>query len=355
MADCRPIKPAGVKPPKGVRSASWIVADLDTGEVLAAKDPHGRHRPASLIKMLLALVVVSKLPMDKVLTATAGDARQECTCIGIRPHQRYRVRNVLTAMLMRSGNDTAHMLGNALGGQKAAMAQMNALAHKIGALDTHASSVSGLDAPGMMTSAYDLGLIFRWAMKQPVIAKAVRTKTFMFRTRAHKPPEEIINDNRNLGTYRGFLGGKTGYTDDARATYMGAASRGGHRLEVVLMRGESFPVHLSDQGARLLDYGFRLVKAHTPAIGVLDGKPHTHGKVTTRQPTLTTAPPTTTHPTTTAAPSTAHRATSRAKTRPQAVSEDSDYKRAGSAAALLVAGALLGAAGVLVLKRRRRG
>jgi D-alanyl-D-alanine carboxypeptidase (penicillin-binding protein 5/6) len=273
MGGCLPILPdTPLRPPRRITAASWIIADLDSGEVLAAKAPHARHRPASLIKMLLALVVIDELPPNKIVQATKTDASQECTCIGIKAWQRYPVHKLFTGLLISSGNDAAHTLGTALGGNGKALRKMNAMARRLGALDTRAATVSGLDGPGMSSSAYDLALIYRAAMQQPRFAKAVRTTEMRFRWHERKRPITLYNDNRLLhgpDAYPGFLGGKTGFTDDARHTYVGGAERGGRRLFVVLMRAEADPLRPSEQARRLLDYGFKLAKADTEPVGQL--------------------------------------------------------------------------------------
>lgn len=273
MGECRTVLPdTPLRLPTRIRAASWIVVDLDSGDVLAAKDPHGRHRPASLIKVLLALVVMDELDPARIVQANKLDASQECTCIGIREWQRYSVHNLFTGLLMRSGNDAAHTLGSALGGIPRALQKMNAQAKALHALDTRAATTSGLDGPGMSSSAYDQALIFRAAMQQPRFAKAVRTTEMQFRWHRRKPPYTLYNDNRLLSgptAYQGFLGGKTGFTDDARHTYVGAARRGSKRLAVVLMRAEQQPLRVSEQARRLLDYGFRLAARHTEPVGHL--------------------------------------------------------------------------------------
>lgn len=273
MGGCLLVLPdSPLRVPSKITARSWIVTDLDTGDVLAARDPHARHRPASLIKMLLALVVLDELDPKQIVQATKLDASQECTCIGVHEWQRYPVHKLFTGLLIRSGNDAAHTLGSALGGNPKALAKMNALARGLHALDTRAATTSGLDGPGMTSSAYDQALIFRAAMDQPRFAKAVRTHELRFRWHRRKPPITLYNDNRLLSgpaAYRGFLGGKTGFTDDARHTYTGAARRGGKRLAVVLMRAEAEPLRPSEQARRLLDYGFRLAARQTDPVGTL--------------------------------------------------------------------------------------
>src|SRR5699024_10063353 len=78
LGGCGDVLPAGAAPPpEGLGTDAWVLADLDSGQVLAARDPHGRHRPASTIKVLLALVVLDRLDLDTVVTATEADAYAE--------------------------------------------------------------------------------------------------------------------------------------------------------------------------------------------------------------------------------------------------------------------------------------
>jgi D-alanyl-D-alanine carboxypeptidase (penicillin-binding protein 5/6) len=119
----------------------------------------------------------------------------------------------------------------------------------------------------MSTSAYDLSLIFHYAMKQPEFAKVVSTKNFEIPPTAGKPAIPVYNDNKLLGVYPGFLGGKTGFTDDARHTYVGAAQRKGKRLAVVMLRAEQKPTKVVDQASTLLDYGFELEADRAEPVG----------------------------------------------------------------------------------------
>lgn len=100
----------------------------------------------------------------------------------------------------------------------------------------------------------------------------------------------MYNDNNLWQSYPGFLGGKTGFTDDARHTYAGAASREGRRLAVVLLRAEQRPSRVSEQAARLLDYGFALAAAGTRPVGTLrQDTPATAGTSAEQQPEVSVA------------------------------------------------------------------
>lgn len=260
MGTCGDVVPAGAPaaPPVGV--VSYVLADLDSGQVLAARNPHARLRPASLMKTLTGLLVAQRLPLDETITGTQEDADQEGTRVGIGAGGQYTIRQVFDSMMMASGNDAAHALAVRLTGSVPATVDlMNTTARRLGALDTRAATPSGLDGPGMQTSAYDLASIFRVAMREEPFARAVATREIPFPGFGASPPFVVANDNKLLTSgYEGYIGGKTGFTDDARHTFIGAAERNGRRLVVVLMRGEQRPVPMYEQASALLDHGFAL-------------------------------------------------------------------------------------------------
>ncbi len=256
LSGCGIITAPGTPPvPGDVSAEAWVVADLDTGDVIAARDPHGRHRPASIIKVLVAMQAIRDLPLHKVVPGTQEDANAEGTKVGVGDGGFYSVNDLLHGLLMHSGNDTAHALAMQLGGMDATLGKLNGLANKLGARDTRVATPSGLDGPGMSTSAYDIGLFYRYAWQNPTFANIVATKDFTFPGRGDGS-YPIENDNKLLANYPGALGGKTGYTDDAGQTFVGAADHGGRRLVAVLMRGTRQPIAPWEQAARLLDYGF---------------------------------------------------------------------------------------------------
>lgn len=242
--------------PNYVSAEAWLVADLDTGDIIAARDPHGRHRPASIIKVLVATAALNELNLNKLVAGTQEDANSEGTRVGVGPGGRYTINDLLHGLLMHSGNDAAHALAMQLGGWDPALQKLNILAGKLGGRDTRAATPSGLDGPGMSTSAYDIGLFYRYAWQNPAFADIVRTQTYDFPGRDGNPSYPVENDNKLLYNYPGALGGKTGYTDDAGQTFVGAAERDGRRLVAVLLKGTRVPIAPWEQAAHLLDYGF---------------------------------------------------------------------------------------------------
>jgi D-alanyl-D-alanine carboxypeptidase (penicillin-binding protein 5/6) len=230
---------------------AWLLADLDTGRILAARDPYAPHAPASTIKVLLAIVALDQLNLDSRVVAREANTRVECSCVGIKPGRAYTARQLLDALLLVSGNDAANTLADMLGGFRVAVAKMNAKAGQVGARSTRAVTPSGLDGPGVQTTAHDLAVIYRAALAYPMFAHIIRQPSALFPDGTGY--KQIVNQNELLQRYPGTLGGKTGYTQMARKAYVGAAQRGGRRLVVVQMYGTG---DLYGQAMGLFDWGF---------------------------------------------------------------------------------------------------
>jgi D-alanyl-D-alanine carboxypeptidase (penicillin-binding protein 5/6) len=257
LGDCGIVASPGTPPvPGDISAEAWLVADLDSGDVIAARDPHGRHRPASIIKVLVAMQSLNELNLNKAIAGTTDDAAAEGTKVGVDAGGSYTVNQLLHGLLMHSGNDAAHALAVQLGGMQTALQKISVLASKLGGRDTRVATPSGLDGPGMSTSAYDIGLFYRYAWQNPTFSDIVASRTFDFPGHGDHPGYQLENDNQLLYNYPGALGGKTGYTDDAGQTFVGAANRDGRRLVAVLLHGTRQPIPPWQQAAHLLDYGF---------------------------------------------------------------------------------------------------
>jgi D-alanyl-D-alanine carboxypeptidase (penicillin-binding protein 5/6) len=247
-------------------NGSWLVADMTTGEVIAAKAPHRRLLPASTLKTLTALTLIPRLHPDTAVTATGADANADGTRVGLLPGTAYRARNLFQGMLMASGNDAAYALARANGGLPRTVSQMNETARHLGALDTLAVDPSGLDGPGQSSSAYDLALIGRAAMQLPDFRAYVATKRTTFP--GGRGPDgrwrkafALQSHNRLLWNYDGTIGIKNGYTIAAKQTFIGAATRGGHTYIVTQMAGTNGSWRVT---AKLLDWAFAYGGKVTP-------------------------------------------------------------------------------------------
>lgn len=265
--------------PKELSARSWIVADAESGAVLASHNAHWRLAPASTLKMLFADTLLPKFP-DKGRThlVTGQDLAgigEGSSLVGIKEKQSYTVRDLWLGVFLRSGNDAVHVLTQMNQGLAKTVGEMNAHAAELQALDTSVKSPDGYDAPGQVSSAYDLTLIARSGMQKPDFreyAATVRT-AFPGEAKPGKKREtfEIQNTNRlltgdfGIAPYPGIAGVKNGNTTHAGATFTGVAERNGRVLLVTVMNPSSEEQHaVYKEAARLLDWGFAASGKVTP-------------------------------------------------------------------------------------------
>jgi len=274
------VVPPGAARPPAVTASSWLVADLDTGAVLGACAPHDFAIPASAQKLLLAATALRRLDPTQVITVTPEDLTFErgSSAVGLLVGGRYTIETLWLGLLLDSGNDAANVLARVAGGEEGVagtIRAMNEEARRLGALQTHAATPSGLDGPGQFTSAYDLALIARACFAQEPFRRYVTTVRAQIPAQPPADPRgfQIQNDNQLLLRYPGALGGKTGFTTLARHTFVGAAERDGRRLVVTVLRAEARPVRGWQQGAALLDWGFALPRDASVGRLVEPGEP----------------------------------------------------------------------------------
>ncbi|MFG1653166.1 D-alanyl-D-alanine carboxypeptidase family protein [Micromonospora sp. NPDC049275] len=259
------VVPAGAGAPPAITATSWLVADLDSGQVLGGCGPHEYGTPASVQKLLLAATMMPRLDPAQTVTVTEADMNIEpgSSAVGLVEGGRYTIETIWLGLLLNSGNEAANALARLGGGPDGAaggVRAMNEQAHHLGALQTHAVTPSGLDGRGQFTSAYDLALIARACFAQPTFRRYALTEqaTIPAQPAQRTKGFQIQNENQLIYRYPGALGGKTGFTDLARHTYVGAAERDGRRLVVTLLGAEPAPMRGWEQGAALLDWGFSL-------------------------------------------------------------------------------------------------
>jgi D-alanyl-D-alanine carboxypeptidase (penicillin-binding protein 5/6) len=270
-----------------VKASAFVMADARTGQVLAARDPHGWYRPASTLKMLTAISLIPALKPDATTVASHEAATTEPNDVGLKAGQHYKISDLFRALLTISANDAAVALAQATGSLSRGIALMNAEAHRLQARDTVARDPNGLDARGQHTSAYDEALIARRALALPAFLGYDQTENALFEI---KPRHRVglYNQNLMLTRYPGDIGGKIGWTEAAGATYIGMARRHHETLIVTLLHcppGTEFTY-----ATRLLNWGFA-VDGHIKPVGTLVGplKPAPKRAAPTPQPT--TKPP----------------------------------------------------------------
>ena len=236
-----------------VKASAFVIADAGTGQVLAARDPHGWYRPASTLKVLTAISLIPVLNPNATVVATEQAVSVTPNVVGLLPGHAYKISDLFTALLTISANDAAVALTQATGSFGKGMAVINAEARHLQADDTFAVQPNGLDAPGQHTSAYDLALIARQALRMPAFLKYDQTITAKFPVTAKKSVT-LFNQNALLTSYPGAVGGKIGWTSAAGATYVGMARRNGVTLIVTLLHCPALTE--IDAGKSLLNWGF---------------------------------------------------------------------------------------------------
>ncbi|MEV5142846.1 serine hydrolase [Streptomyces sp. NPDC052727] len=262
--------------PRKLTARSWLVADCESGEVLAAFHAHRRLAPASTLKMLFADTVLKKFDRTeryKVTDADLADVPAGSSLVGIRPGITYTVEQLWQGVFLRSGNDAVHVLSHMNGGIARTVAEMQAKAADLQALDTHVVSPDGFDHKGQLSSAYDLTLFARHGLKDPDFRAYCGTRTADFPA-GGKKTFQIQNTDRlltgawGLKTYDGLIGVKNGYTSHAGNTFTGAATRGGRTLLVTVMHPDAGGNAVYEHTAALLDWGFTHGRSAQP-VGTL--------------------------------------------------------------------------------------
>ena len=256
---------AGTLPLPSVPASAWVIANADTGQVLAATDPHGEYGPASTLKVLTAVTLIPLLNPSAEVVASQLATSQEPSSAWLVTGRSYNVADLFRALLMISANDAAVALTEATGSFDKGMALINAEAQHLQAYDVVAKLPNGLDAPGQVVSAYDEALIARQALRMPAFMAYDGTLT----SRLELQPgefETLVNQNYLLTQYPGGIGGKIGWTTPAEATYVGLARRNGVTLIVTVLHCTAQQEVTSAE--QLLDWGFAMNGRVSP-VGTL--------------------------------------------------------------------------------------
>lgn len=256
--------------PSNLTGRSWIVADAESGEVLAAHNAHWRLPPASTMKMLFADTVLPGLPKDRVHKVTDEDMEgvgPGSSLVGVKEDLEYSVHDLWLGVFLRSGNDAVHVLSAMNGGIEKTVKDMQAHAEELQALDTNVVSPDGYDAPEQVSSAYDLTLIARSGLQKQDFREYCGTVEAKFPglQEPGKPRDyfEIQNTNRlmtgagGISPYKGIAGVKNGNTTMAGSTFTGVAQKGARKLLVTVMNpGAGGANSVYEETASLFDWGF---------------------------------------------------------------------------------------------------
>lgn len=247
-----------------VKAQGAILIDADTGTVLWGQNIHNEYFPASITKVMTALLVIENCSLDETVTFSHNavfNVESGSSNAGINEGDQLSVRDCLYALLLKSANESANALAEHVGGSIEGFADMmNARAKELGCTNTHFANPSGLNNPDHYTSPYDMALIARAAFNNPVFEEIDSTTYYKL------PPNSINKEGLAIYPghkmmrkstpyfYPGIVGGKTGYTTLAGNTLITCAEKNGMKLITIILKG-STPQYWADT-KNLLDFGF---------------------------------------------------------------------------------------------------
>lgn len=248
--------------PVRITATAAVLVDGRTGQVLYDRNAHLIWPPASTTKVMTALVAVESTPLSTLIKISPNAAHfRDGSVVGLPEGARIPLQDLLYALLLPSGNDVAIAIAEGTAGTVPAfVARMNDEARRLGATQTHFGSPHGLYTPDNYTTAYDLTVITRAALRNPTIAEIVRTRRWTFRIPGYRA-RILMNHNKLLSRFPGADGVKTGYVGESGLTLVASATRDGWRLIAVLMHTHD----MWGDSARLLSYGFAHYRPKTLA------------------------------------------------------------------------------------------
>lgn len=226
-----------------------VILDGDSGTILYGKNAHARSAPASLTKIMSAILAIERAkPQDRVRVDVDSRSMWDSTVMGLTPGDVVSLETLLYGLMLPSGNDAALAIARHVAGSEAAFVDlMNARVRALGLEDTQFRNPHGLDADGHYSSPYDLAVMARQGMQDPLFASVAATRYWQ------AEGYSLYNLNRLLGQYPGADGVKVGFTDNAGRCIVASATRDGHRVFVTLMRSND-PI---GESRALLDYTFQ--------------------------------------------------------------------------------------------------
>lgn len=241
-----------------IGAAAAIVVEYPSGRILYARNEHQRMAPASLTKILTAILALEYGNLGDVVTASPDDIVGE-SAMGLISGEQQTLRNLMYGMMLPSGNDAAMTIARHLGSTVGAnvpsdsndpigrfAVMMNVRVQQLGLADSHFLNPHGLDAEGHYSTAYDLASLSWYALHIPEFNSVVSQSYY------EAPGHALLNTNEMLTRYEGADGIKTGWTDGCGLCLVTSASRGGHRLISVVLNDS----YWWGDSAAILDYGF---------------------------------------------------------------------------------------------------
>jgi D-alanyl-D-alanine carboxypeptidase (penicillin-binding protein 5/6) len=253
---------APAKGPEGLEARAWIVVDARSGDVLASQAAQRRLPIASTTKLMTAYVAMKELGPEKVVRAAPYEPIYGESLMGLQAGERVSVRDLLSGLMLVSGNDAAHTLAvSASGSEDRFVQEMNRYAAALGLSNTHYANSIGLDQQGNYSTAADLTTLARRLLRLPAFAKIADTESVLLRSL--RPPRRIDNSNDLLGMVPWATGVKTGHTFDAGYVLVASGEKRGVSLVSATIGAPSEESRFLEN-LELLEYGFSQYQRRLP-------------------------------------------------------------------------------------------
>ncbi len=248
-----------------IKSKAAVVLEASTGRILYGKNPDLRLPPASTTKLMTAMVVLDRANLSDTVTISEGAAGVSAVKANFRVGEKVTIETLLYAALVKSANDAAVALAEAVAGTEERFVKlMNEKVLALGMSDTRFINATGLPGHGQYTTGYDLARMLRQALKYPLVKEIINTKTSRISTENGRTIF-IKNSNRLLWEDESVLGGKTGYTREARHCFVCASE---HENEAVItaVMGAPSREKLWRESEELIEKGFAILRGKEEPI-----------------------------------------------------------------------------------------
>lgn len=239
-----------------LKAQAAVLMDAKTGEILYEKNARTRNAPASTTKIMTAILAIESGHLDDTVSVSIRAASTRGSSMHLYAGQTLTLRELVTGLMLRSGNDAAVAIAEHLAGSIDRFVEMmNHKALAIGAVNTHFRNPHGLSTPGHYSTAYDLAWMARYALNQPLFAEIVSTKETNIEwtdRRGRGKDVSLRNTNKLLWMFEEADGVKTGTTNEAGPCLVSSATRGSHKLIAVVLHDHSRWY----DSMQILKYGF---------------------------------------------------------------------------------------------------
>ena len=290
IQNTRPV-PAGDKLPN-MTATSAIVIEAKTGHVIYEREAHKKMFPASTTKMMTLITALENNDLDEIVTVSSNASGAEGSTLWLEVGEKIPLGDLLSGMMMISGNDAAIAIAEHVDGSVPKFAShMTKRAKELGAKGTNFTNANGLPDPNHYTTAYDLAIMAAYGYSLDNFERIVSTKEQIFPW-VHDDAHLLRNENQMLWLYQGGNGVKTGYTDAAGRCLISASNRNGVQLIAVVLDS----IYMWNDSIELLDYGFSKVETKSlvkpnetiDTLPILSGRRHTMEIKTTNEVVLPT-------------------------------------------------------------------